>query len=50
MAELLDVHYRWIKILTDNPALIRYVTYASIIILLYTFHGVSSPEFIYFQF
>ncbi len=41
---------RWLEIATGNARTLRFVTYACLVILAFTFQGASNPEFIYFQF
>ena len=41
---------RWLKLFETHPRLARWVVYVAIVVLVITFAGTSSPEFIYFQF
>lgn len=49
-ADLLSVKERWLDLLAARPAAARWVVYASVAGFALLMAGVSSPEFIYFQF
>ncbi len=50
VSEKLKIREIWLKYCNSNPRQLKWITYASIIVLIFTFAGVKNPEFIYFQF
>jgi len=50
IVERLHVRRRWLEFFEHHPVAARCIVYAAIIILVLTFSGAASPEFIYFQF
>ncbi len=50
LVELGDLKIKWITFFQQRRTITRWLTYASIIALFFTFAGVSNSEFIYFQF
>lgn len=49
-AEITRLRIFWLREADRRSTLLRWVVYASIIVLLITFAGAQNPEFIYFQF
>ena len=50
LTEKLRVRDRFVELLDYRPLLTRWIAYAAFVLLVFTFKGSSSPEFIYFQF
>ena len=50
LLDLGAVQDRWIAFAATRPAFVRWLTYASVLVLFLTFKGATNQEFIYFQF
>lgn len=50
MAQLMMLRDKWLAWFESHPPVARWVTYATVLMLVLTFHRSVNPEFIYFQF
>jgi alginate O-acetyltransferase complex protein AlgI len=50
LLDRLGLRRRWVEAASQRPIALRWIAYASLLILGLTFAGASNPEFIYFQF